>query len=453
MMRKFFIPIILFLLFFYADTVFAIHLRIIFYQKGDIEIKNLELSQLFYDELQGQPRFYFIESKEDFNLYLNLLVPHGANRGGRYSANVYSLDSQAQEIIAFLDGGNFEWTNYYKEISRDYYLKGPSIDVVLPAGKYKIEVFSAGPKPLIIESEDELEENPGSDWGKYVLAVGKKEQWNVLSVLNMYWQLPFLKITFFKSDVLQFFLTPFGIGLVAIVGALLIFLAFFYFVIGVIKEAIKRHQAKTLLLTSTGMQMKNEIKKLLQKPAYDITVGFITTASKSEEDLSYVKRDWEIMRDEMGFNVEEIDIDGKTESQVMNLLHLKDIIFVEDGNTFYLLNSMRKCRFERVMKKLLKLGKVYIGVSAGSIVAGRTIKTASWKNGDKNIIKLKNLKGLNLVPFDFFVHYQPEHAEIIKKKMPWKWQRKKLKIITDEQAILVQGKEVYLIGQGEAINL
>ena len=115
---------------------------------------------------------------------------------------------------------------------------------------------------------------------------------------------------------------------------------------------------------------------------------------------------------------------------------------------------MRQCNFEKIIRKLLKQGKVYIGASAGSIVAGRTIKTAGWKNADKNIVGLKNLKGLNLVPFDIFVHYQPEHAEIIKQQIKNPKKRaKNLKILTDEQAILVQGREVMLIGKGEAIVL
>jgi peptidase E len=85
-------------------------------------------------------------------------------------------------------------------------------------------------------------------------------------------------------------------------------------------------------------------------------------------------------------------------------------------------------------------------------VAGRTIKTAGWKNADKNVVGLKNLKGLNLVPFDIFVHYQPEYAEIIKQQIKNPQKRtKELKILTDDQAILVQGKEVDLIGEGEAV--
>ncbi|MEK7562252.1 MAG: Type 1 glutamine amidotransferase-like domain-containing protein, partial [Patescibacteria group bacterium] len=155
---------------------------------------------------------------------------------------------------------------------------------------------------------------------------------------------------------------------------------------------------------------------------------------------------------ELGFNIEEIDIDGKNKNQLEKLFANKDIIFVEGGNTFYLLKAIRKSGFEKVIRKLLKKGTVYIGASAGSIVAGKTIKTAGWL-GDKNIAKIGNLKGMNLVPFDIFVHYRPEHEQIIKKKLPWKWQRRKLKILTDEQAILAQGSDRILIGRGEAVKL
>ncbi|MCX6719863.1 MAG: Type 1 glutamine amidotransferase-like domain-containing protein [Candidatus Staskawiczbacteria bacterium] len=274
-----------------------------------------------------------------------------------------------------------------------------------------------------------------------------------MSILDFYWQLPLLKVTFFKTSVLQFFLTPFGIAGIGAVGGFLILLALIYYIVGVIRQFIKHNQAKTLLLTSSGMQMKGEIMKLLQKPAYDITVAFITTAAKPEENLEYVKTDWTVMKDEMGFNVEEVDIDGKTESQVMKLLELKDIIFVEGGNTFYLLKSMRECNFEKIIRKLLKQGKVYIGESAGSIVAGKTIQTAEWY-GDENKVGLKNLKGLNLVPFDIVCHYTSENVEIIKQKIKNPKKRaKKLRIITDQQAILVQGNEVDLIGEGGAIIL
>jgi len=425
-----------------AGNVLAHQPEVVYLNPGDVEISNPEISQAFYDELKGSPRNYFINSDKDFELYINLLVPEIANKDGRYSANVFSVKDGKEDLIFSTDALSTGWQEYYESFDRDYYLKGPEWDKQLPAGEYKIEVFSHLTGSGQVDNQ-----------GKYVLAVGKTEYYDIWALLNVYWQLPLLKVTFFNTSVLQFFLTPFGIGGIAVIGAILILLAIINYLAGVIKEIIRHHRAKTLLLTSTGMQMKDEIIKLLQKPAYDITVAFISTAAKPSENLDYLKKDWTIMRDEMGFNVEEVDIEGKKEREVMELLKLKDIIFVEGGNTFYLLKAMRACNFEKIIRKLLKEGKVYIGESAGSIVAGRTIKTAGWKNADKNIVKLKNLKGLNLVPFDIFVHYLPEHAEIIKKKLPWKWQRKKLKIITDEQAILVQGKETIFIGKGEMINL
>jgi len=425
--------LVIFFLFSFAGTAFAHQPRLVYLKQGDINIYNPEVSQAFYDELKGQPRDYYITSDKDFELYINLLVPEAANRSGRYSAKIFLVENDKEAEIASIDGLSFDWQEFYETFGRDYYLTGPEFSKQVASGKYKIEVFSS------------------NNQGKYVLAVGKKEVYNIQSLLNVYWQLPLLKIAFFKTSALQFFLTPFGIAGIGFIGALFILWALINYLIAAAKETIRRYQAKTILLTSAGMQVKDEIIKLLQKPAYDITVAFITTAAKPEEDVSFVKKDWDIMK-EMGFNVEEIDIEGKKESQLMKLLGLKDIIFVEGGNTFYLLKAMRQCNFERVLRKLLKQGKVYIGASAGSIVAGRTIKTAGWKDGDKNIVGLRNLKGLNLVPFDIFVHYQPEHAEIIKKNMRSERKRKKrLKILTDDQALLVQAKQVMLIGQGEEV--
>ena len=408
--------------------------NLVYLQQGSIQINNRATSQFFFDELKGSPRDYFIDLNKDFQIYVNLLVPEVTNGSGRYSLEIF--DSQDNKIYS-VDGTSFEWKEIYDDFGRDYYLKGPEFTKQLSAGKYKIEVFSK------------------DNTGKYVLSFGKNKALGFLSTVNIYWQVPFLKLTFLKTPVLQFFLTPFGIYGIGFIGIILIILALINYLSGLIKENIKHNEAKTLLLTSGGMpEMKDEIIKLLQKPAYDVTVAFITTAAKPIENIEYLQRDWLIMKEELGFNMEEVDIEGKTEGQVKKLLENKDIIFVEGGSTFYLLKAMRACNFEKVIREFLKNGVVYIGVSAGSIVAGRTIQTANifGTGSNGNNVGLKNLKGLGLVPFDIFVHYKPEHAEIIRQKMPDSKKRgNNLKILTDSQAILVQGKEVDLIGDGEVI--
>ncbi|TSC94496.1 MAG: hypothetical protein CEN87_465 [Parcubacteria group bacterium Licking1014_1] len=420
----------IFLLSAVAQTVLAHQPRIIYFKQGDINIDNPEVSQVFYDKLSGQPRNYFINSDKDFNLYINLLVPEFVNANGRYSANVFLLNGDKEQLVVFIDGFLQNWEEFYEPFARDYYLKGPEFEQRVLAGNYRIEVFSE------------------KNWGEYVLTIGKDEVFAFPEVFNIYWQLPLLKLDFFKTSVLQFFLTPFGIAGISTVFGLLIVILVINFLIAFIRQKIENRRAKTILLTSVGMQVKEEIKKMLRKPAYDILVGFITTASKYNEDASFVKKDLEAMK-EMGFNIEEIDIEGKKQGELKKLLDSKDIVFVEGGNAFFLLKCMRESGFEKVMRKLLKRGVVYIGVSAGSIVAGQTIETVGWNNRDKNTVGLKNLKGLRLVPFNVFVHYQSEQAEMIKQNL--RESKHPLRILTDEQAILVQGRTMLLLGKGEEV--
>src|SRR3989344_1608825 len=363
-------------------------MNIIYSYQGDVQINNPEISQAFYDELHGKLRSYFVDSEKSFDLYLNLLVPAvNVDRTYSYFAKVSSLGNIDLYQPVLVGGNVLDWEEIYDPLVREYFFKGQVFSEQLPPGKYSIEVYSTG--PVLSLTTGDAEQTIADNYGKYVLQIGQKKPESILAFLNACWQLPLLKLVFFKTSVLQFFLTPFAIIGVGMLGALLILLALLYYLAGVARNAIKHQQAKTLLLASS----------------------------------------FPLMKDELGFNIEEVDIEGKKEREVMKLLELKDIIFVEGGNTFYLLNAMRRCNFERVIKKLLKEGRVYLGVSAGSMVAGKTIKTSAWRSEfkgiNRNTIGLKNLKGLNLVPFDIFVHFQPEHAEIIKKKIPWRWQRRK----------------------------
>lgn len=207
---------------------------------------------------------------------------------------------------------------------------------------------------------------------------------------------------------------------------------------------------KTLLLTSAGMNVKEEILKLLPRPANQIKLAHITTASKAEDDISYVKKDSQIMAD-VGFHVQEIDIEGKNENELRRLLGDKDIIYVQGGNTFYLLKCVRESGFDKVVKELIQKGVIYIGVSAGSCIACPTIEMAYWKHPDRNTFGLTDLRALNLVPFLLSVHFKPEYAPILKREISTS--KYPVKILTDEQAILVRNREAKLVGCGAEIKI
>lgn len=207
---------------------------------------------------------------------------------------------------------------------------------------------------------------------------------------------------------------------------------------------------KTILLTSAGMQVKEEILKILPKPANQINLAHIITASKVEDDISYVKRD-SLAMEELGFNVEEIDIEGKNENELRFVLADKDVIYVQGGNTFYLMKYVKESGFDKVVKELIETGLIYIGVSAGSYIACPTIEAANWKHADKNVVNLKDLTGMNLVPFLLSAHFNPEYAEILKQEITAT--KYPVKILDDNQAILIIDENIKLVGRGEEIKL
>ncbi len=423
-----------------AGNVSAHTPRIIYDKPGDIQVQNPGNSQAFYDELQGEPRSYFIRSDFDFNLYINLLVPEITNYKGRYSAQIYLVKDEKETEIALIDADSVEWKEYYEEFGRDYYLKGPEFEKALKAGTYKIKVFSSDPPA-----------GEAGNTGKYVFVVGEKEYFSLQDVVNVYWQLPLLKLKFFGSPIEQFFFTPFFIAALILLAVIIFLLWIIVSLISYTNKKMMGELTKTLILTSAGMQVKDEILKVLAKPPHQTSVAHIITAIKPEQDTSYAEKDKEIMQ-KAGFNVQDIDIEGKNQVQLMKLLERKDIIYVQGGNTFYLLKHIRKSGFDKVVKKLIRKGVMYVGVSAGTMVAGKSIETADWKT-PKDHFKLMGLSGMGLVPYNFFVHYKPEHEELIKQKMPNQKKRRWLKILKDDQAFIAQGATMILVGKGEEIKI
>jgi dipeptidase E len=200
---------------------------------------------------------------------------------------------------------------------------------------------------------------------------------------------------------------------------------------------------QTILLTSAGMQIKDEILKLLPRPANQINLAYITTAVKPEKDKTYSENDRKLL-EEAGFNVEDIDIEGKTEKELFKALNCFGIIYVQGGNTFYLLKAVQDSGFDKVIKELIAKGVIYIGVSAGSIICGPSIELAGWDGGDENIVRLSSLIGMNLTPYNVYVHYDSKRQKIVKEKS--KESLFPIITLTNKQALLVRGDKTELVG-------
>src|SRR4029434_4255292 len=79
-----------------------------------------------------------------------------------------------------------------------------------------------------------------------------------------------------------------------------------------------------------------------------------------------------------------------------------DAIFIGGGNTFRLLKALQNLDLIEPIGQKVRSGAPYIGSSAGSNVAGPTIKTTK----DMPIVQPRSFDSLGLVPFQISPHFQ-----------------------------------------------
>ena len=100
----------------------------------------------------------------------------------------------------------------------------------------------------------------------------------------------------------------------------------------------------------------------------------------------------------MGFQYASIE-DAPTPQRALDNA---DAIFVGGGNTFRLLKALHELNLIQAIRDRVRHGMVYMGASAGSNVAGPTIRTTN----DMPIVEPPTLDALNLFPFQINPHYQ-----------------------------------------------
>ncbi len=89
-----------------------------------------------------------------------------------------------------------------------------------------------------------------------------------------------------------------------------------------------------------------------------------------------------------------------------------DVIYVSGGNTFAILDRMKKTGFFDFVKKAVKEEAIYAGISAGSIIAGQSIEIAGWgSEGDENEIGLADLSGLGFTDIAIYPHFWEEEKD------------------------------------------
>lgn len=210
-----------------------------------------------------------------------------------------------------------------------------------------------------------------------------------------------------------------------------------------------------LLLTSNGLCNKtivNALAELLGKPFSKSSIAFIPTAANVVPgDKNWVINDLTNCR-KAGFEIVDIvDISALSQDQWQPRLEAVDALLFGGGNSFYLIYWIRKSGLDKLLPKFLK-NKVYMGISAGSMVTGKFIRLSDSKKLYYPDIKgYQDDTGLNLVDFSFRPHFNSpifpdvnkEVLEKITKSFP-----ETVYALDDESAIIVNNNKVEVVTEG-----
>jgi dipeptidase E len=137
----------------------------------------------------------------------------------------------------------------------------------------------------------------------------------------------------------------------------------------------------------------------------DKTVTFIPTASLVETVTFYVNTGRKALV-KLGLIVEDLEISTATSDEIKNKLTNNDFIYVTGGNTFFLLQELKRTGADKIIVEEVNSGKIYIGESAGAIVASVDIGYAQKMDSVDKAPALKDYNALGLVDFYTVPHYK-----------------------------------------------
>jgi dipeptidase E len=175
-----------------------------------------------------------------------------------------------------------------------------------------------------------------------------------------------------------------------------------------------------IILTSS---FNSVAKELLEKAVIPnaASVAFIPTAGDPYPEKPWIDADRNTLVG-LRYNVTDFDLKQKSKSELQNDLKNFDVIFFAGGNTTYLAHYAHLSNFSVVVRDLLQQGKVYIGSSAGSILAGPTVEPFLKEDASELptdfVVSHKDCLGLVdyvVLPHDNVSAFSSEHDKIIEQ--------------------------------------
>ena len=180
--------------------------------------------------------------------------------------------------------------------------------------------------------------------------------------------------------------------------------------------------------SSVGSLIKEEIENK--------KVAFIPTASLHEGYTGYVGSARKLFK-KLGASVTEIDISTGAYSTIQAVFEDADVIYFTGGNSFFLMDQLRKTETDELLKKELANGKLMIGESAGAIICAPTIQYIEQMDEKPEDYSQEDNEGLDLIDFYVLPHYLTAPFKKITERIMAEFSDLNICAINNHQAIIV----------------
>jgi len=214
-----------------------------------------------------------------------------------------------------------------------------------------------------------------------------------------------------------------------------------------------------LLLTSSGFTNNSISRALLDlagKPFSELNLVFIPTAANVEKkDKGWLINDLVNCKN-LGFaSMDIVDISAVPRDIWEPRLNNANVLLFGGGNTFHLMYWIKKSGLGDILRKMLT-NKIYVGISAGSMVATHKLSVSSSERlYSQEVGEHKDEKALGFVSFHIRPHFNSPHFPKLRKELLEKM-AKELKepiyAIDDQTAIKVIDSSIEVISEGEYLE-
>ena len=180
----------------------------------------------------------------------------------------------------------------------------------------------------------------------------------------------------------------------------------------------------------------DEIQKFLGKIERVLFVPYARPSGMTHDEYTKIARE---RFEKMGFELTGIHEYDDPKKAVKDA----DAVFIGGGNTFVLLNGLYKSDILKDIRKKVSEGMPYIGTSAGSNVACKSIKTTN----DMPIMYPPSFEALGLVPFNINPHYIDPDSSLKHMGETRETRIKEFHFYNDEYVVgLREGAMLHIVG-------